>query len=416
MDTFTTLWNRIQLRVPAAGPDLCQDIIRDAFNQLMERREWSWLMQTNSFYVPNYTPPQNSTVDVLGGSAVFMGTGTNFTPDMTNKQIRVGTVGGSSYPTYTILQVASPTQIVIDRPWVGPSLLAQQYMVFQCYFTVPSDFQYFYSVTSPTANYRLNHNATQAEFDSYDPQRSQSGISYALAFYDYTKNLQGSIAPTLQVHGAGQIPVSTTSTGYSYPENSIYSIEITTSGPPGTVTFDWKQQNGITAGTALIGDSFPIDLSNGVQVYFPAGNYVAGDVFVISCTTDALTGLPRYELWPRPIDAAYVYPFLYARKLPALTDEQPQLPDFIARRGDVLLEMGLTQLALWPGTPNQPNPYRDLGTSNQHRAWAEKLIYELETKDDATAIKDLTYSDLPFMGPWRDGSWLQQHAIYPYAY
>jgi hypothetical protein len=161
---------------------------------------------------------------------------------------------------------------------------------------------------------------------------------------------------------------------------------------------------------------FPIDLSNGVQVYFPAGNYVAGDIFTIACTTDSLSGLPRYELWPRPIDAAYVYPYLYARKLPALTDDQPQLPEFIARRGDVLLEMGLTQLAMWPGTPNQPNPYRDLSTSNAHRAWAEKLIYELETKDDSTAIKDLTYSDLPFMGPWRDGSWLQQHAMFPYAY
>jgi hypothetical protein len=139
-------------------------------------------------------------------------------------------------------------------------------------------------------------------------------------------------------------------------------------------------------------------------------------VFTIVCKTDSLSGLPRYELWPRPIDAAYVYPYLYARKLPTLTDDQPQLPEFIARRGDVLLEMGLTQLAMWPGTPNQPNPYRDLSTSNAHRAWAEKLIYELETKDDSTAIKDLTYSDLPFMGPWRDGSWLQQHAMFPYAY
>src|SRR4030095_2033706 len=170
MDTFTTLWNRIQLRVPAAGPDLCQDIIRDAFNQLMERREWSWLMRTNSFYVPVYRP--TGSVSVLGGSAVMNGNGTLFTSDMTNKQIRIGTVGGSSYPTYTILQVVSPIQIVIDRPWVGPTLSNQPYMVFQCYFTVPSDFQYFYSITNPTANYRLNHNATQAEFDSYDPQRS----------------------------------------------------------------------------------------------------------------------------------------------------------------------------------------------------------------------------------------------------
>lgn len=415
MDTFTTVWNRIMLRVPAAGPDLCQDIIRDAFNQLMERREWTWLMRTSTFYTPVYN--RTGTVNITGGSAVVNGNGTTFATDMIGKQIRVGTVGGSSYPTYTIAQVVSSTQLVMDRVWVGPTLTAQPYMIFQCYFTVPADFQYFYSITNPTANYRLNHNATQAEFDSYDPQRSQSGIAYAMAFYDnYPENKTGRVSPTLQAHGTGATPVSATTLGYSYPEDSQYVIEIISSGASGTAVFSWKQDNFITSGSGLITSTSAIDLSNGVQVYFPVGNYVAGDVFVIACQTDAVTGLPRYELWPRPIDAIYVYPYLYARKLPALSDEQPQLPEFIARRGDVLLEMGLTNLALWPGTPNQPNPYHDIATSNSHRVWAEKLIYELEKKDDDTAIKDLIYSGLPFMGPWRDGAWLQSHAVYPDAY
>jgi hypothetical protein len=101
-------------------------------------------------------------------------------------------------------------------------------------------------------------------------------------------------------------------------------------------------------------------------------------------------------------------------KLPALTDDNPVLPPPIASRGDVLVEMALTNLALWPGTSEQPNPYRDISVSNVHRITAEKLIYELEKKDDEFAIKDLVYQGLPFMGPWQDGSWLQRHAIYPY--
>lgn len=411
MDTFTTLWNRVQLRVPAAGPDLCQDLIRDAFNQLVERREWSWLMKTSSFYSATYTA--TGTVSSLGGSAVITGSGTAFTADMTGAQFRLGGIGGSSYPTYTVIQVASTTSIILDRPWVGPTLSAQSYTIFVCYFPVPSDFQYFYSVTNPTANYRLNHNATQAEFDSYDPQRSQSGIAYALAFYDYTQNLTGTVETTLQVHGSGASPVSTTALGYTYPQDSLYSVEITTGGSSGTAAFKWSQGTGITAGTAVLSDTSPIDLSNGVQVYFPVGTYVLGDVFVISCHAQAVSGVPRYELWPRPIGAPYVYPYLYAAKLPALSDEQPQLPNFIARRGDVLLEMALTNLALWPGTANQPNPYRDLAASNMHRQNSERMIYELEKKDDDTAIKNLTYQGLPFMGPWQDGSWLQTHAIYP---
>lgn len=414
MDTFTTLWNRVLLRVPVAGPDLAQDVIRDSFNQLVERRQWSWLMKASAFFVPVYTRP--GTVSVVGGSAVVVGVGTAFTGDMTGKQFRVGSIGGSNYPTYTISQVTSPTGVVLDRPWVGPSLSAQAYIVFQCYFAVPPDFKAFYSVTNPTANYRLNHNATQAELDSYDPQRAESGISYALAFYDYTKNLTGSIAPAIQVNGSGPSPVSTTDLGFSYPANSIYSITITTGGVVGTAQFSWKQDNGITAGSGVLSDPSPIALSNGVEVYFPAGTYVQGDVFVFSCSADTTSGVPRYELWPRPIDNSFVYPFLYEIKLPDLSDLQPQLPEFVAKRGDVVLEMALAKLALWPGTADQPNPYANPATHNIHHAAAETLIYELEKKDDETAIKDLIYTGLPYMGPWRDGSWLQSHALYPDSY
>jgi hypothetical protein len=414
VDTFTTLWNRLQLRVPAAGPDLSQDLIRDAFNQLAERRQWSWLMKTNSFYPPTYLNP--GTVATLPGTPLITGTSTNFTADLVGKQIRIGSLGGASYPTYTITQVTSTTTLVMDRNWVGATISSQQYQLFQCYFPMPDDFQYFYSVTSPTNNYRLNHNATEAEFDSYDPQRSQSGISFALAFYDYTQNYVGLIAPALQVRGSGPSPVSTTTDGYSYPAGSIYTVTIQTGGIVGTATFGWKQDSGTTSGTGILSSGSPINLSNGVQVYFPAGTYVSGDIWVIQCTTDQVSGVPRYELWPRPIGASFVYPFLYAKKLPALTDDQPQLPEFVARRGDILLEMALTNLALWPGTANQPNPYHDVATSNVHRITSEKMIYELEKKDDDTGIKDLMYAGLPFMGPWRDGSWLQTHALYPDSY
>ncbi len=368
-------------------------------------------MKTSSFYVPTFTYP--GSVSVTGGSAVVTGASTTFTSTLTGMQFRLGSIGGTAYPTYTILQVVSTTSVVLDRPWAGPALSAQPYQLFQCYFPCPSDFQYFYSVTNPTANYRLNHNATQAEFDSYDPQRSQSGIAYAMAFYDYTQNLTGTVESTLQVSGTGAVPVSTTSLGFTYPEDQLYSIKITTGGASGTAAFSWSQGTGITSGSAVLSSTSPIALSNGVQVYFPVGTYVLGDVFVISCKANAVSGVPRYEMWPRPIGASYVYPYLYCKKLPALSDEQPQLPEFIARRGDVLLEMALTNLALWPGTPNQPNPYASPGTSNIHRVKAEQLIYELEVKDDDTGIKNLVYQGLPFMGPWQDGSWLQTHALYP---
>jgi len=394
------------LRVPVAGPDLCQDLTRDAFAQLMERRPWSWLMRTNSIYPLTFPTP--GTIATANGSTVLTGTGTAFGSESIGAQIRVG---GLSYPTYTVLQVISPTSVMLDRPWMGPALTGQGYTLAQVYFTMPSDFDFLYSVVNPTGNYQLNVNATQAELDAYDPQRSQFGMAFALAYLDTTRNYAGQVQLALQVHGTGPAPVSGSSTGYSYPLDSVYTVEIATGGVSGTATFNWKQDSGITSGSGIATSLSPITLSNGVQVSFPSGTYVQGDVFVILCKADTTSGLPRYEMWPRPVGAPYTYSFTYVAKLLPLSDEQPQLPSRIARRGDVLLETVLTNLALWPGTPDAPNPYCNNQTAAAHRATAEKMIYELERQDDELAMKDLTYT-YSYAGPWRDGSWLQTHAVY----
>src|SRR5215831_546001 len=122
MDTFTTVWNRVQLRVPAAGPDLCQDVARDAFQQLAERRTWSWLTGMGSFSPPIIANP--GTVSVAPGSAVVTGAGTSFTASLVGKQIRVGASAGFSYPTYTVSQVPGATSLVMDRSWSDPPLAA----------------------------------------------------------------------------------------------------------------------------------------------------------------------------------------------------------------------------------------------------------------------------------------------------
>lgn len=356
---------------------------------------------------------QTGTASLTPNSVLVTGINTNWDQTMVNCQFRVG-APPSNFPTYTIVQVISPTQLILDTPWIGQPITSLGYQIFQCYFTVPADFNYFYSLINPTANYRLSTNVTQATLDQCDPQRVQTGITFAAAFYDYSQTYQGSIGPILQVRGGGSSPVSSTSYGYAYPENSVYSVEITVTGAPGgALTFQWKQDNGSTTIVA-VPDNTAIDLSNGVQIYFPAATYTAGDVFVIQCQAGIVSGVPRYELWPRPINTPFVYPFLYVAKLPALSNEQPQLPDFVARRGDILLEMALASCARWPGTDTMRNPYYDLQLASMHEGRSEKMIWELEKKDDDVAIKDLKYDNLGYYpAPWLDGSWLQRHAIYP---
>jgi hypothetical protein len=427
MDNFTTLWNRLRLRCPSIDPSFAQDIVRDSFNQLAERREWSWLYGHSTFVPPVYNITTQCSVD--SNVPIVTASAAQFTPDMVGKQIRIGALGGTSYPTYTITQVLSPTILLMDQGWWGPPLTNQQYQIFQCYFPVPQDFQSFISLVNTTSNYRLWTNLKQSELDIADPQRIQIGITFAAAFYDYYPNsTYGRVFPALQIIGAGGAgdgsPVSTTENGFTYPQHSTYTIQILTTGASGNATFQWKQQSvNYSSGwsPALTTSTDAQDLSNGVQVYFPnSGTYTAGDVFIINCAPGdnpgdvQFSGVPRYELWPRPILTPYVYPFLYAKKLPDLTDSNPVLPEFVARRGDILLEMALDRASRWPGTETMRNPYYDLNLARDHAAKSENLIYELERKDDDTAAFDMSYKTVPYYpAPWLDGSWLQTHAIYP---
>lgn len=403
------------LRAPGVGQFLAEDLIRDAFQQLAERRQWSWLQKHSCFFPPTYN--MTDSVSVVSNIPVIVSSGPGqFIPAMVGKQIRIGG-NQSTYPTYTILQWINANTVIVDQPWSGPSLTRQQYMVFQCYFPMPADFQSFYSLINPTVNMRLWTNITQAQLDLADAQRVVAGPSYGAAFYDYTQNYQGNIQPVQAVDATGSSPVSTTSDGYSYPVDSIYSVVISTGGSPGdgNLAFVWKQDDSPFSLPQIVDDNSAIDLSNGVQLYFPDGVYDQGDTFVIVCTTDPSPSLPRYELWPRPINTPYTYPYLYIAKLPALTDAEPQLPPFINQRGDVLLEMALTQAALFPGTATEKNPFYDLNAAQLHSRKAEYLINELEIKDDDTATKNLTYLNMDFAPtPWLDGSYLQSHA-WPYA-
>lgn len=410
IDTFTTIWNRLLLRAPAIGSLLAQDLVRDSFQQLAERRTWSWRRGTNSFYPHIFY--NTGTANTTNNSAYVSGNGTVWDVSWVGAQFRGGAIP-SAFPTYTILAVLSPTLILLDNAWSGPTTAAFQYQIFQCYFPVPNDFQSFESVTNPTNSMQIWTNTTQYELDRMDPQRVTSGVVYAAVFYDYTANYQGDIQPILQVGGSGPSPISTTSQGYSFPTASTYSLQITTGGAVGAAVFKWKQDDGSYTTGVAVPDSQPIDLSNGVQVYFPAGVYVVNDIFIINCTTEPVPSVPRYELWPRPINAFYVLPYLYIKLLPELTDSQPQLPPFVAQRGDVLLEMSLQKAATFPGTATTPNPYYNLGIADRHEAKANMLIYELEKYDDNTGSQDISYQNMP-MGPspWLDGNWLQSHAVY----
>jgi len=195
MDNFTSLWRRLIARAPSVDPLLAQDYIRDSFNNLVEQRLWSW-RQSSGAFIPK-TPYNTGTMDLVLGSNMVTGTGTNWDQTHVGMQFRIN----QNYPVYTILSVLSPTSLVIDRPWANATVLSSPYQIFLVYFTVPEDFSHFVSVTNPGAYYKLAVDYTQANLDAADPQRAFNGLPYVAAFKDFgVSPSQGVVSPPLQVN------------------------------------------------------------------------------------------------------------------------------------------------------------------------------------------------------------------------
>lgn len=407
LDTYNQIWNRVMLRCPALSPKLAQDFVVNAFRRLAETRRWSWLVRFGQFIAP---PVYNTgTVSVTQNSTTVTGVGTVFTSDMVGRQFRIGLTA----PIYTIAQFVSSTQVELDSVWGGTTAVTQTYSIYQCYFTPPTDFHQFICLWDPAFNWQLWLDVQQSEINIWDAQRGNVGNAYVVSFRDYTTSQVGVVASPLQVLGAGPDPISAGQ--FLGPADAVFSVEITTGGASGTAVFRWKKNDGsYTSLVTTDASGFAQDLQDGVQVAFPtAQTYVLGDIWIIRCTAIPNAGLPRYELWPHQ-QTNHVYPFLYEARATDLNDTNAVLPRYI--RGDVLLELALEEVCLWPGpSTDKPNVYYSAKTAEYHGTRARKMIELLEVQDDNVFEQDLTYQ-YPAIAwamatPLGDAKFLQSHAV-----
>ena len=410
MDTFNTLSQRMLNRCPDAGVILCQQFVNDAWHSLQAKREWSWRRRSGTFAPPAlYTIGTVSTNVGSGLPTIITGVGTAWTSAMVGSQIRAG---GLMYPYYTITGVISPTSLQIDVPWAGPDVSGVSYNILQCYYPAPADFGYFYMVVSIKDGYRLWLNMTESDLAFLDPQRTNQGQTYAVSFRDYTATYGGNISPVIPVGASGAIPISTTSVGFTYVANSSYIIQVISSGISGVATFKWMRVGQPAFSSAVTTSTTPVDLMDGVQIYWPSGvTYTSGDLFIINATSSITSGVPRFELWPAPTYPQYLYPYQYIAKESDVNVNNPTFPPFVANRGEVLLEMSLLQCAMYPGTTDKPNKYFNLDLAKVHAGRAETMIAELERNDEEVGLSNIFYQEYPFYpAPWLDAGWQQQHA------
>jgi hypothetical protein len=323
---------------------------------------------------------------------------------MVGRQFRVSV----STPIYTISLVNSATSLQLELPYGGQTTAGIGYQIYQAYVTPPNDFRSFISLWDPNYSWQLRLNTQQQELNSWDAQRANTGQAYVVASLDYTTNAVGTIRNPVQIIGSGAAPLIAGSANYTGAANSIFTVIITSGGPSGTATFEWeKDAGGFTTGVTT--DSNPLDLSDGVQIFFPAGTYINGDTFIIQAFVVNTVGVPRFELWPHNL-SNYVYPYLYEAVCQDIDELGAVIPRYI--RQDVLLDMALAMAARWPGpSVDAPNPYYDLNLSDRIERKCEMMIGELEKNDDNTMENMVSYATNMAFSPWWDAKFLQDHSI-----
>jgi len=415
MDNYVTLYNRLLSRCPAVGEVLSQQLINDSWRTLQAKSDWSWRRRSFTFAPPNLYQTGTATTNVgAGNPTLITGVGTAWTASMIGSQIRIG---GLLYPYYTIVGWQSPTAILIDSPWAGPDVTGQVYQILQCYFPVPADFGHFYLAVSIKDGYRIYTTITEAELGLLDPQRTNTGQTYAFAYKDTVAQFGGIVGPIIPVGATGATPISTTATGFSYVANATYIIQIVGGGASGVATFQWMRAGQVGFTGPIVTDVAPITLIDGVQIYFPVGTYNANDLFIINCQSLITQGVPRYEAWPAPTFNGYLYPCIYIAKEYDLTPQNPSLPPFVANRGEILLEMALEKCATYPGPDTEhPNPYYDLRLAELHRRKVDDMMIEFGNADQDVGVELVGYQNLSYAGPFAgpfgvfyDGAYQQSH-------
>jgi hypothetical protein len=408
-ESYAELWRALQLHSPVLPTTLAQQFIRARFRDVRRKRLWSWRVGQSQFITPNVysTGLASATLN----SNVITGSGTGWTSALVGLQFRFGLVA----PIYTIVEVDSTTQLLLDQPFGGIiSVNPTGYQIFMGYLTPPADFQDFISVRDTFNNYRLATHLSQEFLDSIDAQRATSGNAYGIADFRYSSSpTLGSVSPAAVAVGLNTDPSPVTSGTYLGRTDSIFVFTVTTGGATGAAIFSWAKDNG-SVNAGIVTTAAPFLTQEGVNIQWPAGvNYVLNDIFVCKVRPGFAITAPQYEIWPYGMSQR-VYPFMYDKRFPDIDDPNGLVPPFID--ADVLVKGALADVCRWKGTETRANPMYGLDTAIVFEKEFQAKVAEMEREDDEVYCIDVRYQMESFSlmeyAPFPFGAnWAQSHAV-----
>ena len=175
--TFLDFWSELIGYVgPGLDPDLAKTLIQRAHKDILESRNWSFLIAEGVLNAPTtvtagtVTVNQYATTVQADATAQAALTAISGPVLLGTRQFRISSTGR----IYNIDSYDSGTGVLtLKEPFSETSVAGSAYSVFKCYYTPPdADFMRFLSVRDLTDARSLRLNMQRIEVDRRDPQRT----------------------------------------------------------------------------------------------------------------------------------------------------------------------------------------------------------------------------------------------------
>lgn len=119
------------------------------------------------------------------------------------------------------------------------------------------------------------------------------------------------------------------------------------------------------------------------------------------------SGVPRFELWPRPTASGYLT-YKYYRNTPDLSDDTDTI--IFPFTEELIMSGAISELARHPGTAEKPNPYFDIRIAGEAGAEFQRCLGYAMRMDQSVYNSDFwkVEEEIPY-APTRDLDYLREH-------
>lgn len=160
---------------PNVDPMTAGRMINNRYRAIIRRRDWYGNKVRGQINVPNIYSV--GTCVLTYNSPVVNGIGTAWTPALVGQQFRPG----FTYNYQGIVQVPSPTQLILDTPFGGMPLSGNQitsgYQILQAWVTFGANIKRLLNVQNQQQGWYMKLNTPQEVLDSWDTWRTNIGWS-----------------------------------------------------------------------------------------------------------------------------------------------------------------------------------------------------------------------------------------------